>query len=163
MTFPYYHELKFSQKYPRFNKVAWKFQLPLLLRGKVFAKIWPFCWYDLKIRPAPIITSWNFLKNKTVLMVSLEKLNLPYYKEVKFLQKYRRFNEITWKFELPLVTALSIAKSKAVCWCDLKIWPAPIIIDWNFLKNKAFFDDIMWNFEPALLSRSEFFAKVSQI
>ena len=43
---PYYHELKFSKKYDR---VTWKFTLPLWSRDKTFSKINQCCWSDLKI------------------------------------------------------------------------------------------------------------------
>ena len=110
----YYREVKFSQK------------------------IMQFCWCDLKIWPTPIIRSWNFCKNKAVLMKSLEKLNWPYYKEMKLSEKYPRFNEVTWKFELPLLTGgKSSPKISQFCWCDLKIWPAPIITRGNICENKA--------------------------
>ena len=67
LNFPYYHELKFSQKYGRFYKVTWNFALPLLSRGKIF----------------PI--------NKAVLLMWLEYLHCPYYYKLKFLQNMRQF------------------------------------------------------------------------
>ena len=48
-------------------------------------------------------------------MMSLEKLNWLYYEEVKFFQKYPKFNEVIWKYEFPLLSRGKIfAKSKAV-------------------------------------------------
>ena len=41
----------------------------------------------VKIWPSPIITSWNLRKDILYLMKSLEKLNCPYYQEIKFLQE----------------------------------------------------------------------------
>ena len=138
MTFRYYNELKILQKYPRFIEVTWKFELLLLLLDKTFAKIRQFCWCDLKIWPTPIITGWNFLKNKAVLILSLENLNCPYYHKVKFLQKYPRFNEVIWIFELPpLSWRIIFSNIKQFWWCLSKRW-------------------------PLLLSRSEIFAKIEQ-
>ena len=83
----------------------------------------------------PIITSWNFRKNrsfllnwieelplllraeifaqKTVLMMSVELLNWPYYQELKFCEN-RQF----W-------------------WCHSIVWPAPVITSWNVSQHKA--------------------------
>ena len=148
--------MKCSQKSPRSNEVTWKFALPLLSRaeffcknkaafellllslGKTFAKIRQFCWCDLKIWPTPIITGWNFLKNKAVLILSLENLNCPYYHKVKFLQKYPRFNEVIRTFELsPLSWRIIFSNIKQFWWCLSKSW-------------------------PLLLSRSEIFDKIEQ-
>ena len=59
---PYYYELKCLQKLSSFDNVTWQFALPLLSRGQLFPKINQLCWCDLKIWPAPIITSWNVSK-----------------------------------------------------------------------------------------------------
>ena len=92
-------------------------------------------WCHLKTWPPPIITSQKCCKNKGFLMISLENLNWPYYNderctrkqnnsytftenlscpcnhELKFSQKYPRFNEFIWKFELTLLSrAESFAK-----------------------------------------------------
>ena len=113
LNWPYYKEMKFSQKYPRFNEVTWKFELPLLTGGKSSTKIWQFCWCDLKIWPAPIITRENICKNKAILMTSLKNLNCPCYHELKFLQKYTRFIEHFncphyhfFKYKVVLMTSL---------------------------------------------------------
>ena len=82
-----YHELKCSKKYGRFYEVIWKFTLLLSSRGKIFQKIKQFCWSDSKTSTAPIITSWNFLKNKVVLLKWLENLNCPYYHKLKISKK----------------------------------------------------------------------------
>ena len=63
LNWPYYKEVKFSEMYPKFNEVTWKFELRLLSRGKIFAK------------------------NKAVLLKWLEHLTCLYYYERKFLQK----------------------------------------------------------------------------
>ena len=56
-----------------------KFDMPLLSQGKAFAfaKIRQFCWSNLKIWTAPIITSWNFCKNVSFVMKPFEHLNCP--------------------------------------------------------------------------------------
>ena len=107
LTFPYYHELKSSQRHPIFNEVTWKTELPLLSGDKIFARSKLVCWCDLKIWSAHIITIWNFLKNRAALkiwtvpinhswnvrknipdlMKSFEYLNCPLYNEVTFSQK----------------------------------------------------------------------------
>ena len=84
---PHYDELKFFQKWGSFDDVTWKFALPVLSQGKLFPKIKQFCWCDLEIWPAPIIANWNFCKNKEALMMSHENLLCPYYHEVNFSQK----------------------------------------------------------------------------
>ena len=113
----YYHKLKFSEKWDSFAKlIPWN---------------------------APIITSWHFLKNKVVLLMSLANLSCPYYHELKFSKKCGRFYEVTWKFALLLLSRANIfAKISQFCWCGLKIWPSPFFTSWNFSKNKAVL--LMW-------------------
>ena len=83
LSCPSNHEQKFSQNI----RQSWKFKLSLLSRGKVSTKIRSFLYIHLKIRPAPIITSWNIRKNKAVLLMWFENLHFPYYQELKFSQK----------------------------------------------------------------------------
>ena len=64
-----------------------------------FCKNKQFCWSDLKIRTAPIITNWNFHKNKAVLLMWFENLAWPYYHELKFSQKWSSFVDVIRKFE----------------------------------------------------------------
>ena len=90
----YYQKLKLSQKQSNFVEVIWKFELLLWSQTEIFAKTRQFYWSDSKIWTATIITGWNFLKNKAVLMISPENLNFPCYHELKFLQKYPIFNEV---------------------------------------------------------------------
>ena len=91
-----------------------------------------FCWCDLKIWTAPIITSWNSLK------------------------RYGRFYEVTWKFALPLLSQGKIfSKIKQFCWCDLKICTAPITTSWFFSKIWGSFDDVTWKFKLSLLSQGK--------
>ena len=105
---PYYHELKFSKKYGWFYEITWKFALPLTSRGQIFTKIKQFCWSELKIWTAPIITSWSFLKNMAEFIKLLESSRFPYHHEVKFSQQQSSFVEVTWKFELPLLSRAKI-------------------------------------------------------
>ena len=93
----------------------------------------------LKICPVPIIVRSNFGKNKAVLLKWFEKLNCPYYDELKFLQKQGNFAEPIRKFELHLLWQASIFSKIRVClWYHLKIWTAPIITSWIFCKNIAY-------------------------
>ena len=89
-----------------------------------FAKIRLFWWYHLKIRTGPLITMRSVQENKTSLIHSLENLNCPCNHKLKFFQKYPRFNEVIWKFELPLLSRAEIfAKISHFCWTDLMNWP----------------------------------------
>ena len=81
---PCNHDLKFSQKYPRFNEVTWKFELPLLSRADIFAKMRQFCWTDLM--NCSYYPGLIFLLKKTVLMMSLEILKWRYCHVLTFLQ-----------------------------------------------------------------------------
>ena len=111
----YYSKRKFWLKGGSFDDVTLKFKPPILPRGKVSKKIRPFLYIQLKTWPALLSRAEAFAKNKAVLMMPLEKLNWLYYEEVKFLQKYPKFNEAFWKYELPLLSRGKIfAKSKAV-------------------------------------------------
>ena len=82
-----YHELKFLLKKNSFDDVTWKFELVLLLLANIFSNIRQFCLFISKIWSASIFTSWNFRKNKAVLTISLENLHCPYYHELTFSQK----------------------------------------------------------------------------
>ena len=94
-------QAKFSQKYPRFNEVTWKFAL-LLSWAEVFAKIrW---WWHFKIWTCPIMTRWSVHENEGPFYTFTSKYDLPLYYELKCLQKCPRFNEATWKFELSLLS-----------------------------------------------------------
>ena len=105
----------FCKKEGSFDDVTLKFKPPILPRGKVSKKIRPFLYIQLKTWPALLSRAEAFAKNKAVLMMSLEKLNWLYYEEVKFFQKYPKFNEVIWKYEFPLLSRGKIfAKSKAV-------------------------------------------------
>ena len=102
-----------------------------------------FCWSDLKIWTASIITSWNFLKNKAVLMIShevwptaiitrwnfcknkgilfmwLENLACPYYCEV-LLKWFEKLN-------YPYYQALKFSRKqgsfvKAIRKFELRLW-----------------------------------------
>ena len=109
LNYPDYHKLKF---WGNFDDFTWKFAQPLLSQGKLFPKIKQFCWCDLKIWPAPIITNWNFWKKwgsfdditwkfklllssrgklsyeiKTIPIHSRENLTFPYYYKLKFSRK----------------------------------------------------------------------------
>ena len=78
-------------------------------------------------------------------MTSLEKLNCLYCHELKFLQKYPRFNEVIWTFELPpLSWRIIFSNIKKFWWCLLKIWPAPRITNWNFCKNIERSFNVTW-------------------
>ena len=136
LNYPYYHEIKCSQKYPDLMKLLECLNCPYYCEGKSFSKIKQFCWCDLKIWTVPIITSSNVRKNKAILLKWLKNLNCRYYHELKFSEKYGRFYEVTWKFALPqLSRGKTFPKIKQFCWRDLKAWHALIITVWNFCKN----------------------------
>ena len=134
----------------------------------------------MKIWTVPNITMRSVHENKTILIHSLENLRRPCNHDLKFSQKYSRFNKVIWKFEPPLLSrAGTFAKMRQFCWtasiitscyfcskrqfwrCHLKFWTGPIFTSWHFCKTKAVFDDVTYNFEMPLLSRAEFFAKIS--
>ena len=119
----------------------------------------------MKICTAPNIKSWNFRKNKVVLLMWIINLKCPYYHKLKvFLRKYS-FNDITWKFDMPLLSRAAavhknnpglmkwleylnwlyfprdkiLEKIRQFRWCDLQRWLDPIIASWNVCKSKAFF------------------------
>ena len=105
----------FAKKKGSFDDATWKFKLPLLSQGKMSTKVRLFLYIHLKIWPAHVITSWNFRKNKTVLLKWFGNLNCFYYLELKFSQKYARLNEVNWIFKLPLLSRRKLfRKIKAV-------------------------------------------------
>ena len=95
--------------------------------------------YSLETWPSLIITCWCFYKNKEVLLMSLENLAWPYYRELKFLQKYKSsFVEVIWKSALPLLSRAEI-----------------------FAKKSSFLD-MIWKLKLPLLSRTEIFSEIKQ-
>ena len=118
--------------------MIWNFKLPLLLRGKIFWKIWQILWNQLKIWLAPIIARQNFGKNKAILLKWFEYLNCPYYHKLKFSQKQGSFVKLIRKFELPLFWRASIFSIKRDLWYHLKIWTVPTNTRWNFYENVSY-------------------------
>ena len=92
----------FAQK-DSFDGVTRTFELALLSRAVIFAKIRQFWWCHSKVSPARTITSWNFTK-------------------------YSSLDHVTWKFELALLLQGKLfPKIKQFCWPDFKFWTARII------------------------------------
>ena len=141
--------------------MIWKLELPLLSRGEIFLKIKQFWWSDWKIWTAPIIKSWNFYKNKAILLKWLENLNCPYYHELKCSQKYPRFNEVTWIFELPLLSrGKDFFKNKAILLMWLENLNCPYYHELKFSQKYGRFYKVTWKFALPLLSRGKTFAKI---
>ena len=69
------------------DDVTQKFDLPLLSQAEIFHKIKPFWWFHLKVWPGLIIMRQPFPQNKAVLLMWFEILNYPYYYKVKFSLK----------------------------------------------------------------------------
>ena len=102
------------------------------------AKIWQMLWSHIKLRTAPIITIWNFLKNKNSFVEVIWKFKLPLSSQAGLFPKIRQIWKCHWKIEPALLSRGKIlAKIGQFPWCDLNIWPFPIITSGNFLKNKA--------------------------
>ena len=70
----------------------------------------------------------------------LENLNCPYYHELELSQKYGRFYEVTWIFQL-----LLLSRGK------------------NFSQKLSSFIDVTLKFELPLLSRAAIISKIWQI
>ena len=118
--------------------MIWKFELPLLSSAEIFSKVKQFRWSDLKIWTGPFITSWNFLKNKAVLLKQLENLKYPYRHELNFGKKMVDFaNSLEFT---------CFCKNKVV----LNIWPVRII-------TRA-----IWTFDLLVLLQAGIFAKIRQ-
>ena len=116
-----------------------KLKLPLLSRAETFSIIKQFCWSNSKTWTAPIITSWNFLKNKAVLLQWFENMNCPYYHELKFSKKWSSFVEVTWNLNYPYYHEL------------------------KFSKKCGRFYEITWKFALPLSSRGQIFTKIKHI
>ena len=88
-----------------------------------------FCWCNLKIRPAPIITSKNFRKNKAGFLKQFELHRLSRAGIFSIISQFWWYH---LKLDLPLLSQAEIfAKIPQIQWSRLNIWTAPII------KNKA--------------------------
>ena len=112
---PCNHDLKFLQKYPRFNEVTWKFELPLLPRAEIFAKISHFCWTDLLNCPYELkfLQKWSSFDDVT------QKCDLSLLSRGKLFAQKDSFDDATWTFELTLLSKAEIfTKIKQFCWFD---------------------------------------------
>ena len=110
----------------------------------------------MKIWTATIITSWNFRKNKAILIRYFANLNCHYYHELKSSEEQSNFDQVFCKFELPRLSWAEIFGRIKQFWSRvLKIWTAPIITSWNFLKTKRFCWNVLkiWNI-PCTTSRN---------
>ena len=72
---------------------------PIITTRKLFKNSFFFFLISLEhlISPGPNITMKSVHENKTVLIHLLKNLSCPYNHELKFSQKYPRFNEVIWK------------------------------------------------------------------
>ena len=137
--------------------MIWNFELPLLLRGKIFPKIKLFCWYDSEIWTASIITSSNVHKNTPDLMKLPEYLNCPCYHEVVLFEKIRQFS--CW-FALPLLTRAEVfAKSKAVLTKSLEHSNYPCYHEVKISQKYGRFYEVNWKFALPVLCRDNIFPK----
>ena len=57
--------------------------------------------------------------------MSFEFLNWPYYEDLKFLQKWGSFDDVTQKFDLPLLSQAEIFHK--INWTENKLWTGLII------------------------------------
>ena len=106
----YYHDEKSPGKQDDFHTFTWKLDLPLLSLAEIFSKIWEILWSDLKICTAFNIKSWNFRKNKVVLLMWITNLKCPYYHKLKFFLKKYGFDDTTWKSDMSLLSRATIVR-----------------------------------------------------
>ena len=67
--------------------------------------------------------SWNFRKNKAVLMISHDIWTAPVITSWNFGKKKNIFVDITWKFELPLLSRVdNFTKTRQLSSSDFKNW-----------------------------------------
>ena len=135
LAWPYYHELKFSQKYrSSFVEVIWKFKLSLLSWAEIFSEIKQFCWCALKTRNAAIDAEAeifskikHFYENDLTISSYLNIL-VAMIPRGKIFSKIRLFVNMTWKFDLSQLSRAEIfAKVRHFSWSKFKHWIAPII------------------------------------
>ena len=79
LNYPYCHKVKVSTKIGPFLYSLLKIRPSLISQAEIFAKIKQFCWGILKTYTATVITNWNFLNNRAILIRCFENLNCPYY------------------------------------------------------------------------------------
>ena len=83
----------------------------------------------LKICTAPIIMSWDFRKNKAVLLKSFLNFELPLLSRAEIFAKIKRFVAVIWNLNCPYHHELNFDKIWQILWSHLKIRTAPIIPD----------------------------------
>ena len=129
----------------------------------------------MKIWPAPIIMSWNFCKNKTVLLKWFENLNLPliitgfnflktshcywcnllanlngpYYYKLPFSPRKDIFNDITWP--APNIKSSIFFKNSPYLMKLLEYLSCPYHHQVIFLQKKSSFVDLTWKLDLPLI------------
>ena len=135
MTLPYYHELKSSQKYPRFNKVTWKFELCLLLGGKILQKVRQFVEVTWKFELPLLSRDEIFAKIRQFWWYHM-KFELLLLSRGKIFAKIRHFFDVIWKFDLSLLSRAGVITSDNI---------VPMSSRTESSQKKDSFDDITWN------------------
>ena len=140
----------------------------------------------MKIWPAPIIMSWNFCKNKTVLLKWFENLNLPliftglnflktsqcywcnllanlngpYYYKLPFSPRKDIFNDITWPASN--ITSSNFFKNSPYLMKLLEYLSYPYHHQVILLQKKSSSVDVTWKLDLSLISRADIFVKIRQ-
>ena len=135
----------------------------MLSRGIFFPPKKQFCWCDMKLWTALIITSWNFLKNLADFMKSIENLHCPYYGEVTIPKNKAVLLMWLENLHLSLLSRAEIfAKNKTVLMMSLEnsIYPCyhEVICPRKWDHSYKF----TWKLDLPLLSRAEIFTRIKQ-
>ena len=101
----YYHELKFRKNTLDLMKSLENLNCRFYQEVTFLQKVKHFCWCNLKIRPAPIITSKNFGKNQAVF---LKRLELHQLSRAGIFSKMRQFWWYLLKFDLLILSQAKI-------------------------------------------------------
>ena len=99
MTFPYITSWNFCKNVIHLMKSLENLNCHFYQEVNFLQKVRHFCWCNLKIRPAPFITSKNFRKNKAVF---LKRFELHQLSRAGIFSKMRQFWWYLLKFDLPL-------------------------------------------------------------
>ena len=148
----------FAKINKRLVEVIWKSELPLLSRAEIFSKIKQFCLSVLKIWTAPIITNWNFLKNEVVLLKCFEIWTAPIITGWNFL-KNEAFCWSVWKFELPLSSRAKLCQNMADFMKSLENSGCPYYRELKFSQKWSGFVEVIWKFDLALYHKLAFLQK----
>ena len=113
----------------------------------------------LKICTAPIIMSWDFRKNKAVLLKSFLNFELPLLSQAEIFAKIKRFVAVIWNLNCPYHHELNFDKNMADFMKSLENPDCPYYPGLKFPQKWSGFVEMIWKFDMPLHHKVAFLQK----